>query len=117
MLLQHIKMNLTKVLDKTLNVSLDSIWFSNTTLIDLADDFVKKGGEYLFLDKVHRYHNWSQELKNIYDDCPMLKVVFTGSSLLQILNARADLSCRVITYTMQEVRGVKLEVKVEKWKD
>jgi hypothetical protein len=47
----------------------------------------------------------------------MLKVVFTGSSLLQILNARADLSRRAISYTMQEVRGVKLEVKLEKWKD
>ncbi len=101
MLLQHIKMNLTKVLDKTLYVSLDSIWFTNNTLVDLADDFVKKGGEYLFLDEVHRYDNWSQELKNIYDDYPMLKVVFTGSSLLQILNARADLSRRAITYTMQ----------------
>jgi predicted AAA+ superfamily ATPase len=101
MLLQHIKMNLTQVLDKTLYVSLDSIWFSNNTLVNLADDFVKKGGEYLFLDEVHRYDNWSQELKNIYDDYPMLKVVFTGSSLLQILNARADLSRRAITYTMQ----------------
>lgn len=101
MLLQHIKMNLAKELDKTLYVSLDSIWFSNNTLVDLADDFVKKGGEYLFLDEVHRYDNWSQELKNIYDDYPMLKVVFTGSSLLQILNARADLSRRAITYTMQ----------------
>jgi predicted AAA+ superfamily ATPase len=101
MLLQHIKMNLAKVLDKTLYVSLDSIWFTNNTLVDLADDFVKKGGEFLFLDEVHRYDNWSQELKNIYDDYPMLKVVFTGSSLLEILNARADLSRRAITYTMQ----------------
>lgn len=117
MLLQHIKMNLTKVLDKTLYVSLDSIWFSNNRLTDLADDFVKKGDDYLFLDQVHRYYNWSQELKNIYDDCPMLKVVFTGSSLLQILNARADLSRRAIAYTMQEVKGEKLEVKREKWKD
>lgn len=101
MLLQYIKRNLAEMLDKTLYVSLDSIWFSNNSLVDLADDFVKKGGEYLFLDEVHRYENWSQELKNIYDDYPMLKVVFTGSSLLQILNARADLSRRAITYTMQ----------------
>jgi predicted AAA+ superfamily ATPase len=50
--------------------------------------------------RFYRYDNWSQELKNIYDDYPMLKVVFTGS-LLQILNARADLSRRAITYTMQ----------------
>lgn len=101
MLLQHIKLSLADELDKTLYVTLDSIWFSNHTLVDLADDFVKKGGEYLFLDEVHKYSNWSQELKNIYDDYPMLKVVFTGSSLLEILNARADLSRRAIIYTME----------------
>jgi hypothetical protein len=101
MLLQHIKSSLADELDTSLYVTLDSIWFSNHTLVDLADDFVKRGGKYLFLDEVHKYSNWSQELKNIYDDYPMLKVVFTGSSLLEILNARADLSRRAIIYTMQ----------------
>lgn len=101
MLLQHIKFSLADELDTSLYVTLDSIWFSNHTLVDLADDFVKRGGKYLFLDEVHKYSNWSQELKNIYDDYPMLKVVFTGSSLLEILNARADLSRRAIIYTMQ----------------
>ncbi|PCH52518.1 MAG: AAA family ATPase [Flavobacteriaceae bacterium] len=101
MLLQHIKFSLAEELDKTLYITLDSIWFSNHTLVDLADNFVKRGGKYLFLDEVHKYSNWSQELKNIYDDYPMLKVVFTGSSLLEILNARADLSRRAIIYTMQ----------------
>lgn len=101
MLLQHIKFNLADELDTTLYVTLDSIWFSNHTLVDLTDNFVKRGGKYLFLDEVHKYSNWSQELKNIYDDYPMLKVVFTGSSLLEILNARADLSRRAIIYTMQ----------------
>jgi len=101
MLLQHIKFSLADELDTTLYVTLDSIWFSNHTLVDLADNFVKRGGKYLFLDEVHKYSNWSQELKNIYDDYPMLKVVFTGSSLLEILNARADLSRRAIIYTMQ----------------
>jgi predicted AAA+ superfamily ATPase len=50
---------------------------------------------------VHKYPNWSQEIKNIYDDYPELKVVFTGSSLLEILNARADLSRRSVIYTLQ----------------
>jgi len=70
-------------------------------LVDLADTFVKRGGKYLFLDEVHKYENWTQELKNIYDSYPTLKVVFTGSSLLQILNARADLSRRAIVYHLQ----------------
>lgn len=100
LLLQYIKQNLP--LDHTtLYVSLDNIWFAQNNLVDLADDFAKKGGKYLFLDEVHKYPNWSQEIKNIYDDFPELKVVFTGSSMLEILNARADLSRRAVIYHMQ----------------
>lgn len=101
LLLQYMKLNFSKELEKSLYVSLDSIGFSNTTLVDLAEEFVKKGGKYLFLDEVHKYANWAQELKNIYDDYPELKVVFTGSSLLEILNARFDLSRRAIVYHLQ----------------
>jgi DNA gyrase/topoisomerase IV subunit B len=84
-----------------LYVSLDDIWFSDHRLTDLADSFVKQGGRYLFLDEVHRYPDWSREVKNMYDDHPELNVVFTGSSLLEILNARADLSRRAVVYPMQ----------------
>jgi predicted AAA+ superfamily ATPase len=99
LLLQNIKKNLPA--DGTsLYVSLDNIWFAENRLINLADSFVKKGGRYLFLDEVHKYPTWAQEVKNCYDDYPHLKVVFTGSSLLEILNARADLSRRAIVYSM-----------------
>ena len=101
LLLQYIKLRLANRLEKTLYVSLDSIWFNTNSLIDLVDNFSKKGGEYLFLDEVHKYPGWSQVLKNIYDDYPTIKVVFTGSSLLEILNARADLSRRAVVYEMQ----------------
>lgn len=101
LLLQYIKLNLSHETENTLYVTLDNIWFSNHSLMDLVDYFVKRGGKNLFLDEVHKYPNWSQELKNIYDDFPMLKVVFTGSSLLEILNARADLSRRASVYYMQ----------------
>jgi len=59
------------------------------------------GGKYLFLDEVHRYDKWSQSLKNIYDDYPDLKVVFTGSSVLDIIQSKADLSRRAIVYNMK----------------
>lgn len=101
LMLQYIKQQLSAELNATLYVSLDHLWFSENTLVDLADDFVKRGGKYLFLDEVHKYENWTQELKNIYDAYPTLKVVFTGSSLLEILNARADLSRRAIVYHLQ----------------
>ena len=86
---------------QTLYVSLDSFWFSSHSLSELIEGFYKQGGKFLFLDEVHKYPNWAQELKNAYDDYPDLKVVFTGSSALEILNARADLSRRAVVYEMQ----------------
>ncbi len=100
LLLQHIKKN-HKTDESVLYVSLDDIWFADNRLVDLADDFVKRGGKHLFLDEVHKYPDWSREIKNIYDDFPETQVVFTGSSLLEILNARADLSRRAVTYKLQ----------------
>lgn len=118
LLLQFIKEHLP-INELTLYVSLDNIWFAENKLSKLVNDFVKKGGKYLFLDEVHKYPNWSQELKNIYDDYPELKVVFTGSSLLEVLNARADLSRRAVVYMLQglsyrEYLEIKLGVKLPK---
>jgi predicted AAA+ superfamily ATPase len=101
LLLQYIKLHLANQLDQTLYVSLDAIWFNTNSFIDLVDDFSKRGGKYLFIDEVHKLPGWTQALKNIYDDYPELYVVFTGSSLLEILNARADLSRRAVVYEMQ----------------
>ncbi|MDR1340957.1 MAG: AAA family ATPase [Prevotellaceae bacterium] len=100
LLLQRVKKFLGNT-SETLYVSLDNLWFTEHSLLNLVDFFVKRGGKFLFLDEVHKYPNWSQAIKNIYDDFPALKVVFTGSSLLEILNARADLSRRAIVYDMQ----------------
>ena len=100
LLLQYIKIHLKSDIN-ALYVSLDNIWFLEHNLYYLTADFVRRGGKYLFLDEVHKYPNWSQELKNIYDDFPELKVVFTGSSLLEILNSRADLSRRAVMYEIQ----------------
>lgn len=99
LILQYIKKNL-KLDHTTLYASLDHIFFSNSSLYNLAEDFLAKGGKYLFLDEIHRYKNWGQELKNIYDDFPELKVVFTGSSMLHIRKANADLSRRAVIYEM-----------------
>jgi len=100
LLLQRIKKFLGNT-NESLYVSLDNLWFNEYNLLDLVDFFVKRGGKFLFLDEVHKYPLWSQAIKNIYDDFPNLKVVFTGSSLLEILNARADLSRRAIVYDIQ----------------
>ncbi len=86
---------------KVLYASLDNFWFTTNSLYNLADTFIKRGGQTLLLDEVHKYPGWAQELKNIYDELPELKVIFTGSSLLEILNARADLSRRAVVHHLQ----------------
>lgn len=98
MLLQHIKLHLP--IDKTLYISADDLYFSDHSLFDLARQFHQLGGEHLFIDEVHKYANWSQELKNICDAIPQLQVVFTGSSILDIHHGASDLSRRVLTFTM-----------------
>lgn len=99
MILQYIKDNLNS--KKALYVSADDMYFGENRLFDLADDFYKNAGEYLFIDEIHKYDNWSVELKNIYDSFPTLNVIFTGSSVLDILKGSADLSRRAIIYKLQ----------------
>lgn len=101
MLLQHIKETYGPDPTIALYASLDHLYFSRHSLLDLAEDFYKKGGKCLCLDEVHKYEGWSREIKNIYDGFPDLQIIFTGSSLLNILNAEADLSRRCVSYDMQ----------------
>ncbi len=97
LLLQYIKEHFG-ISDEVLYVSLDNIYFAENRLVDLANKFAQAGGKYLFLDEVHKYRNWSIEIKNIYDDFPELHVVFTGSSILEIDKSEADLSRRAMVY-------------------
>lgn len=99
LLLQYIRLHFEP--NKTvLYVSLDHLYFLENTLYDLVSDFYKKGGLFIAIDEVHKYPNWAIEIKNIYDDMPHLRLVFTGSSLLHIQQAKADLSRRVVVYSM-----------------
>jgi predicted AAA+ superfamily ATPase len=101
LMLQHIKLFRSNQLAETLYVSLDSIWFQPGKLATLIDEFVAHGGRYLYLDEVHKYPNWAQEVKNAYDAHLELHIVFTGSSALEILNSRADLSRRAVVIDIQ----------------
>jgi len=86
-----------------LYVSLDHIYFYNYTLYDLAKRYEQFGGKYLLLDEVHKYPNWSREIKLIYDNFPELQVIFTSSSLLQIYQAESDLSRRAVSYHLKNL--------------
>ena len=92
---QYIKLNYGIQAGEALYCMMDSMYFTSHSLLDLAERFHLMGGKHLFLDEVHKYPSWSKEIKEIIDLYPEMKVTFSGSSLLQILNADADLSRRV----------------------
>jgi uncharacterized protein len=99
LVLQYIKENLD--ISQSLYVSSEDFYFATNSLIDLADSFVKYGGKNLFIDEIHKYPNWSRELKLIYDYHKDVRIVFTGSSVLDIKKGSSDLSRRAVVYTMQ----------------
>lgn len=99
LVLQHIKEQLPR--DKSLYVQAEDFYFVSHRLTDLADEFAKLGGKYLFIDEIHKYQDWSRELKLIYDYHSELHIVFTGSSVLDITKGAFDLSRRAYVYEMQ----------------
>ena len=101
LLLQYAKMHLNP--KTSLYVSLDNLFFAQHTLLFLAEEFDKIGGTHLLLDEVHKYPNWSREIKLIYDNYPQLKVIFTSSSMLEIYKSESDLSRRAVSYLLKEL--------------
>ncbi len=92
--------------ESVIYISLDDTYFFNHTITETAEQFRKYGGKYMFIDEVHKYppkfknHDWSAELKNIYDLLPDLKIVYTGSSIIELYKGDGDLSRRKNTYNL-----------------
>src|SRR5690606_7523138 len=77
--------------------------FYENKLYDLAKRFAQFGGTHLLLDGVHKYPDWSREIKLIYDNFPELNVIFTSSSILEIYRSESDLSRRAVSYDLKEL--------------
>lgn len=97
---QYIKRHFSPDDRHVLYCSADSSYFTNHTLIDTAERFYRIGGRHLFIDEVHKYENWSREVKDIYDLHRDLHLVLSGSSLLQLNDGQTDLSRRKVEYLM-----------------
>lgn len=98
LLLQHIKKYENP--EDVLYVTADDFYFTNHRLFDLAYQFYTQGGKKLFIDEIHKYKGWSTEIKNIYDQIPGLRIVYTGSSILDLEKGGADLSRRKVEYNL-----------------
>lgn len=80
--------------------SLDDLYFTNHSVKETIAQFHKQGGKILVLDEVHKYKNWSTEIKNSYDVYTGIKIIFTGSSIIDISRQEGDLSRRAIIYEL-----------------
>ena len=98
LMLQHIKNDLN--INDVLYINADDIYFSEHRILDLAERLVQRGIQYLFIDEIHKYKDWSREVKNIYDQIPGLQVIYTGSSILDLEKGGADLSRRKVEYRL-----------------
>lgn len=99
LILQHIKETFDYS-EKALYVTMDGISIANTSLIQIAKSHMQSGGTHLFIDEIHKYTNWSQELKNIKDSFKKLHVTVSGSSILDLYKGNADLSRRAVTHVL-----------------
>ncbi|MDX9805664.1 MAG: AAA family ATPase [bacterium] len=99
LILQHLTERYDR--DKCLYVSGDNINIIAEGLFNTAKDFFAFGGETFVVDEVHKYPDWSQEVKNIYDSFPQKSIIISGSSTLDLTKARYDLSRRVVYYRLE----------------
>ena len=104
LLLQYIK---NELMNMAFYFSADLVYFQQTNLLQFVGDLHQKEGyKIIFIDEIHKYKGWDQELKNIYDSFPSLKVVFSGSSMLDLVSGCYDLSRRAKLY---DSRGCRFE--------
>ena len=99
LLLQRLKQQFG-VNTKAAYITLDDIYFTENRLVNFAESFRQHGGQFLFIDEVHKYPDWAREIKNLYDTYKDLNIVFTGSSITDMLRQNADLSRRAIQYEL-----------------
>ena len=100
LLRQYINQHFQTGSEEVLYCSLDWVYFSQHSILEVAGNFYKRGGKLLVIDEVHKYNGWSREIKEAAETYPDLQMILSGSSLLKLLDGDADLSRRCRGYDM-----------------
>ena len=99
-IIQYILSNYDLLSTQALYLPVDHFVFGKRNLYETAEEFHNIGGELICFDEIHKYENWSRELKSIYDSFPKLKMIASGSSAMKIQKESYDLSRRAIVHNM-----------------
>jgi predicted AAA+ superfamily ATPase len=84
-----------------LYVNFNNFYFTNHTLVEFAHEFCAHGGKTLLLDQTFKYENWSKELRECYELFPELHIIFSGSSVMRLIEDNADLQDIVVSYNLR----------------
>ena len=100
LLRQYVKQHYKPGSEEVLYCSMDWVYFSQHSMLEVAEKFYKRGGKLLIFDEVHKYEQWSREVKEVSETYPNLQIFLSGSSMLKLLDGDADLSRRCRGYDM-----------------
>ncbi len=100
-LLQYAKEKFDVDSRECLYINFNNFYFTQHTLLEFAGDFYRQGGRTLLVDQTFKYENWSRELRQCYDMFPELHIVFTGSSVMRLIEDNTDLADVVKSYNLR----------------
>jgi predicted AAA+ superfamily ATPase len=75
-----------------LYVNMNNFYFQGKSLVEFAEEFIRRGGKVLLVDQVFKIPNWSHQLRECYDRFPQLKIVFTGTSVMRLKEENPELN-------------------------
>lgn len=94
LMLQYIKQNLYDA-GGAFYFSADNTYFNDVSILSFVNELYQSQNiQTFFIDEIHKYANWNQELKNLYDSFPKIRIVFSGSSSIDLIKGAYDLSRR-----------------------
>ena len=99
-LLQYVKEYFGATDQSCLYINFNNLYFTTHTLVEFAEQFYARGGRTLLIDQTFKYENWSKELRECYDRFPELRIVFTGSTVMRLIEDNEDLKDVVISYNL-----------------
>lgn len=86
---------------RCLYVNFNNFYFTNHTLLEFAGQFYADGGRTLLIDQTFKYENWSKELRLCHDHFPELHIVFSGSTVMRLIEGNDDLKDIVTVYNLR----------------
>lgn len=100
-LLQYAKENFSPKDRRCLYVNMNNFLFQTYSLVRFAGEFYKAGGQVLLIDQIFKVSSWSHVLHECYEKFPMLKIIFTGSTVMRLKDENPELNGICHSYSLR----------------